>query len=220
VATYFGNNQDGGSIDNLNGFVFGFNIGDTPASLFTCPGSGSQLVEELGCHAEVPSGTSNFRMALFDSSGNFVLQTDLLTCTETTLTWKTATSFLNQSKSPLSSPTITGGSTYTIVISADSSTIFYVSYTTVGQHNRYSGGDLATNGFGTTVPSWTNDQLSECYNIRCGVDPAGGSADWRKQGYWWDNPYSGRNQYWRPKGSSIFRPKHNHFVLDLGRKVA
>ena len=68
---------------------------------------------------------------------------------------------------------------------------------------------VTTSGTGTwhaMVTAWT---------------PAAGGANWLQEGYWWNNPYSGGNQYWRPKGSSIFRPKrHNHFVLDLGRKAA
>jgi len=107
--------------------------------------------------------------------------------------------------------TITKGSNYTLVSAPAHST-----GVEVGMEEWMTSG-TQTN----TVANWTITTTASWVVNAVSYKAASGSANWLKEGYWWDNPYAGRNQYWRPKGSSIFRPKrHNHFVLDLGRKAA
>ena len=107
--------------------------------------------------------------------------------------------------------TITKGSNYTLVSAPAHST-----GVEVGMEEWMTSGSQTN-----TVANWTITTTSAWVGNAVSYKAASSSANWLKEGYWWDNPYSGRNQYWRPKGSSIFRPKrHNHFVLDLGRKAA
>ena len=77
-----------------------------------------------------------------------------------------------------------------------------------------------TSGSWASIGSVTDSTYTSAGYIALGIDTdasvildnfGGGtyasSANWLKEGYWWNNPYTGRNQYWRPRESSIFRPK-------------
>jgi hypothetical protein len=109
----------------------------------------------------------------------------------------------------VSSDTITKGANYTLVTSVPNS-----GGIEVGMEQWITAG-TQTN----TVADWTLTQSIGWVVNAVSYKAASGGADWRKAGYWWDNPYAGRNQYWRPRGSSIFRP-NRAASPDLWRKAA
>jgi hypothetical protein len=120
---------------------------------FTCPGTGTRVIDSMDVYASVPSSTYAFRLALYTSAGNFVGQTAETNITDTTATWQLVTSFLNQAKAALSPLNCTGGSSYTLAIGTSSASVAVVYGTTAG--GSYNATEVCNAGFPSTLPAPT-----------------------------------------------------------------
>src|SRR5262249_20080656 len=82
-AAYIGNNLDGsGNMVTDNGTD---NITNQYAwnTSFTCPGSGSRTLDDLGIFGAMTTGTGGARLALYTGAGAFVCQTAQLSTSST-----------------------------------------------------------------------------------------------------------------------------------------
>ena len=176
TVQYFGHNQeytDGD--DDLSGYTLAFSIGDSPTTLFTCPGSGSMTLKELGAIIGVPSSSSSIRMAVYDNSGNLVAQTASLAVEGASYSWYTGTTFYDSGLNAISPPNLTGGASYTLCETAPSGTSVKFACTFLGAHNKYVNTSYST-GFPSTLPGGLGNDNNECQCMRCGVEQ-GGAAD-------------------------------------------
>lgn len=163
-----GSDPSGGSLDRNNpnyAHFMGYATGGNDT--FVCPGSGVQNVESLKLFGKSNGGTPGYmRMAVYDGSKNLVFQhASKFLVIGSVSTWQGDTSF-----SP-SSPTLTGGASYYIANSWDTSNDMQVYYRTVTSAMRYiSPYTYYNDGFPASFTGAAN--LSREYSVRCGVEPA------------------------------------------------
>ena len=171
-TTYFGNNSYSEYNDNYNGYWGRLSSSNSGC---TCPGSGLQNVKELGIVACVNAGTGVSRLAIYDALNNFVMQgLAAVNVTETTPTWKTHSSFADQSGNAMATPQLTGGVRYALVCSGSTDVTLWHGYNYQESTDNdygiadYTGGFPASLGYGTSMGTF-------CVAMRCGVEPASNS---------------------------------------------
>ena len=191
MATYFGN-QTGGNEDHSSNQET-----DWLTSGFTCPGSGNQTIKELSLHC-YGDGSATVRIAVYNSAGTSLIAqgSSSFSPSGVSFSWQ---GHLTQGSITPNPATLTGGATYLLVDSNSynvGGTGFHFDFSTPGGNvmsyivTDYSGGfpgSIAASGY-----------QNESFCIRCGVDPAsGGSANFLKEQYWWDQSQScgGRSCY-------------------------
>lgn len=111
MATYFGNTTTAGAGDaNAYNRVW--------YKLYAAP-SGTWVLSELSAYVKVPGATpTEIRVAIYTEAGAFVAQTGAIAVSNTSNEWKGATTFVDQSKTAMAAPSITGGANYYICVSA------------------------------------------------------------------------------------------------------
>lgn len=168
AITYFGNNNTG-AYDYGYGSYSIRNAG----IVWTCPGTGKQSVKELHGYC-MHANTYSVRLAIYDTSFGFLMQTDEIVC-DGTLQWWGGTTFYDQSKTLISNPQIDGGTNYILVLSFKAGADANPRYTAGSAGDaRYFSGDYST-GFPATIGSEAGN-TSMVWCIRCGVEPAAGGG--------------------------------------------
>jgi hypothetical protein len=215
VATFGYTTAPSGTGDS-NVYIMWFKAQSAPAS----NGSLTSITMQT---CAIASGTDTLLVALYSDDGeNPSHPLNLLASISSGGGSLTAGAYGNTT-SNLSYAGLTAGTQYwfAVATSAWSDSLYYY-YDSSG-----TGINFTTNDFyfsGTPVAAFPSTASGgslypECAGLYATYTPSGGGADWRKEGYWWDNPYNGRNRYWRPRRSSIFRPKTGGSP-DLWRKAA
>ena len=166
AITYFGNNTDGTTSTSITDRIYWNNA---ELSGFTCPGSGSQSVLELGVRCSA-SGAANIRLAIYSTAGNLLMQGNAEMAAPDTAGWISHTSFVDYAGDPIISPTLTGGTNYILALTTDDEIAVRRDAGVTGDWHWYSGDE--TGGFAATLHS-AND-TSGLYCVRCGVEPAAG----------------------------------------------
>jgi hypothetical protein len=173
---YFGNNANGTDAQSPNGSAWS---NDNVNIIYTCPGSGTMDVKELGARVYTGS-TGNIRMAIYDTSKNLICQGNAeIDVNGSGSNWVSHTSFTGTAQ-------LTGGTAYLLVITADSSNVSCWDDTVTSGYIIRETGEL-TGGFSATLTLGSNDVRKWC--IRCGVEaaaaPSGGKG-YLSSGYWWN----------------------------------
>lgn len=135
------------------------------AAGYACPGAGVQNVKELG--VECVTGTGSVRMGLYDLSLNLLAQTTTksavagawLTWSDAYITWVLGSA-------------LAGGTNYIIACAVKESFGFKGS-TPGGGGGRYNWTDYTA---GLPDPSPAGSSTNNIYNLRCGVEAAGGGG--------------------------------------------
>lgn len=146
------------------------------AVAFTCPGSGTQDIKSLGCYGKSNGGTpGNFRCAIYDTSYNLIAQHSAeVEMSGTTPSWQ------GESQGLTGTLVLTGGVNYKICVTFDSNDCGpYFSIVPDGDGAYLYGSDL-TGGFPAVLD--TPFGFIYLFNVRCGVDPAGGGDTYTASG--------------------------------------
>lgn len=163
MATFFGWNDD--QTNYLEGYN-GYWIRNSTGYIFTCPGSGTQVVQEISALTAVSSGTGQFRMAIYNSSNSKVCEgTGLVSITNTTRAWN---GHMSPSAITPNPANLTGGATYKIAL-YDHTSVLRIYYTSVASTITYGANDYSA-GFPSTLAEGTSSAERVC--IRASVDPA------------------------------------------------
>ena len=173
MATYFGNQ----TYDGLD-FYASARCVQWYASGYTCPGSGNQTVKELSAYAQIQSGACNIRLGIYDSSNNLVGYGTSEVAASTTAGWQGHLTESAVQAAAGGSCTLTGGSTYKLVLTDDSSSFnIYYGYDWSSAPDTSFKDTEYTGGFPATLPSPDGTFSGYCAAIRCGVDAeVGGTA--------------------------------------------
>jgi hypothetical protein len=178
AVTYFGHNVD----EATSWYFAGYSVWNHRAGgnsiVWTCPGTGSQPVSSLGALVKVASA-ANLRIAIYtqgDDFGDpgtaaFLMQGSAeIAVSETSLTWKTHTSFVDVNGDPITSPTLTGGTNYLMMATSDGGSM-EIGYGATTGYTQFKTGADYTAGFPATDPSYSGAVQYE-WCIRCGVGTA------------------------------------------------
>jgi hypothetical protein len=142
---------------------------------FTCPNTGTMNLISLGAWGKKGAGTAgNVRLAIYDSSNNFVAQGSAeISVSNTTAQWLEHTAFTARGGGSIS-PTLTGGQTYFIMFSRDSDQVT-LGYS-FGSANDYdiTSGDCTGSDFPATISDVNGTTVK--YAIRAGVEAAAGGG--------------------------------------------
>lgn len=173
MATHFG--ADDSTPDNID-FLASRGYSYWRSSGYTCPGSGNQTVKELSTYCVLQSGSANIRLAIYSGTTLVGYGTDQVPTT-TTAGWQGHLSEATVQAVGGGSCTLTGGSTYILVLSDDQAAL-YLYY---GYNNSVTNGVTLhsaewTGGFPSTLPSPDTGTFDYEWCIRCGVDPAAGPS--------------------------------------------
>jgi hypothetical protein len=174
MADYFGNNTDGTSSSSNWGNLAFYNV--TAYIAYTCPGSGSRNLTELGVRCSIASGSGNVRVAIYDAdpdgAGSLIAQGSAeINVSSNTDAWYTHTSFVDGSGDPVS-PALTGGVNYTLVVSGDTRALSWRYDSVTSGYARFSSTDY-TGGFPDSISGWSNSSGKIC--VRAGVEAGGAS---------------------------------------------
>jgi len=215
VAT-FGYTTAPSANGDTNNYVMWFKAQSAPAS-------NGALTSITMQNCTIVSGTDTLLVALYSDDGGSPSHPANLLASISSGGGAISVGNYGNTTSNLSYASLTAGAQYwfAVMTSTYSNILYYyfdssgtgINFTTNSFY--YSG--AAVSAFPATASGGT--LYSECAGLYATYTPSGGGADWRKEGYWWDNPYNGRNRYWRPRKSSIFRPKRGGSP-DLWRKAA
>jgi hypothetical protein len=171
AVEYFGA-QSGTNDDNCTHYLFMWYWGTS----FTCPGSGSVLINELSADVKLISGSGNIRIGIYDTSGDLVAQgTAEVAVTGSSYSWQG-----HMTAAACGNVSLTGGQSYKLALANDepaygpSVGIRYLAdqpsgYIRYKQLTDYTGGLPATIGL-------TDNTWGGCWNIRCGVETGGSAA--------------------------------------------
>lgn len=168
AVTYFGLNADGGGVYQPGLYA---NWNDNNNIVYTCPGSGTQDIKELGARVYTNS-VGNMRLAIYTTAGAFLTQGSAEINTEppTGYEWLSHTSFVDQTGSP-HSPQLTGGTAYLLAITGDDQNNVYICGDIVTSGYMLYGGNDYTGGFPANLPS--SGSADKQYCVRCGVEASG-----------------------------------------------
>lgn len=170
MAEYFGHN-----IDETGEDAWSSNIFWEPA--YECPGTGSMSVLELGGRVRVTTGSQNFRAGIYTAAGAFVMQTGQITVTETSLTWKSGTTFYDVSLGAIGSPVLTGGSSYILALVFPETSTIHIAAGSGGSYSAKSAsGSYVVNGLPATLPSPDDTGTNFLTCVRCQVETGGGAT--------------------------------------------
>jgi hypothetical protein len=168
AISYFGV-QTGATSEGFSGYPW-YNV-SSAGSVLVCPGSGIQHVKELAAKVFVLSGQSgNVRVAIYSTEPDpsLIAQGSAeVSVTGETAAWVGHTSFVDENGDAIN-PTITGGSSYYLIASADGNV--EISSNEIGADcSKFKAGDY-TGGFPANLGSgWTLAPASPL--VRCGVEP-------------------------------------------------
>jgi hypothetical protein len=172
--TYFGHTTVGASPAAPGIYTFG---NDAVNIIYTCPGTGLQDVKELGAYC-YRDQTGHIRMAIYDTSLNFICQgsaeLDVATVTPAN-GWLSHVAFTDVGGSAIS-PQLTGGVEYVLSISSDSSGPNVYQDTVTAGYERFSYDYTdSTGGFPADLTLERTTDTRE-WNVRCGVEAAAGGG--------------------------------------------
>lgn len=170
ALTYFGNT---GTDDDY----WGVSAQRAYFGIFTCPGSGNQIVKELSAYLYYGTA-ANVRLAIYNSAGNSLIcqGTAKVNCAEASKTWQ---GHMTQESITPNPATLTGGTDYILIFNIDA-THNCRSDTDAGQTLQSPADPDLTyydDGFPASIPIGDYlDYYDLC--IRCGVEEgaAGGST--------------------------------------------
>ncbi len=195
MATYFGN-QAHTYDDDFGEIVTIFGWYDRTYGHYTCPGSGTQNIQELSAYVSKGAPAVNMRMGVYTSVSSPVLVAEGIgeVAVVGTLAWQGHMTQVSVKAAGGSSPgQLTGGAEYIFAVTVDyaGSSILIGSYTrSANTASMYNTTDN-TGGMPSGLSSGT-DAGGQEYNLRCGVDPAGVSvtpAGGPSIPYLWAPPY-------------------------------
>jgi len=141
------------------------------AITFTCPGTGTQVVQEIS--ADVKNVTNyNIRLAVFNTAGTtkFAEGTAAVAVTGATDSWQGHMTAANITPNPAN---LTGGTNYVIAITSSGDTQSDHCSNVGGTDGNFNASDL-TGGFGATLPSATASSL--VFPVRVGVVAAAAAS--------------------------------------------
>lgn len=162
TTTYFGQQTGVSGVDAGNG---GYHFGSS-ISRFTCPGTGSKDVVSLGAQLySAGVGTGYFRMAIY-SVDLQTLYAQHSAQISVPAIWTTS-DWRGESQGITQYATLTGGVTYTIVITLSSNDIDVQDSTGVLGNAHYGSGDYSATGF--SAPITMASAYNLVYLMRCGV---------------------------------------------------
>jgi len=174
AITYFGNT-------GVDDDYWGLSAQRAYYGVFTCPGSGNQIVKELSAY--LYGGTAaNVRLAVYNSAGNSLIcqGTAKVNCAQTSKTWQGHMDAGSITPNPA---TLIGGTAYVLIFNIDG--IHYCRSDTDAGQTLLSPADPALTYYDDGFPADISiggytDYYDLC--IRCGVEPAaGGGADTAKK---------------------------------------
>ena len=166
---YFGNNTTGDGSDSGWGDCY---ICNKPAEVWTCPGTGKMNLKELGCYNNT---TGHTRMAIYDTSGNFVFQGEENTTDQSSLGWHSVTAFQDVALAPVVDPQLDGGTDYVLILGYGAAATSTLKYTTGSSGDSEYGVTDYSDGFPATFNLTLTDRTwIPC--IRCGVTAAAGGG--------------------------------------------
>ena len=166
---YFGNNTTGDGSDSGWGGCY---ICNKPAEVWTCPGTGKMNLKELGCYNNT---TGHTRMAIYDTSGNFVFQGEENTTDQSSLGWHSVTAFQDVALAPVVDPQLDGGTDYVLILGYGAAATSTLKYTTGSSGDSEYGVTDYSDGFPATFNLTLTDRTwIPC--IRCGVTAAAGGG--------------------------------------------
>jgi hypothetical protein len=142
------------------------------ATNYTCPGSGNMTLVSLGAYCKKDTGAAgNVRVAIYNTSLDLIAQGSAeISVTSTSASWIEHTSFTDSAGTPVS-PVLTGGTNYILIIARDSVQVL-TEYDIVSSGNMATKWDEYTGGFPATFVDSADSTIQ--YNVRCGVEAAGG----------------------------------------------
>ena len=138
---------------------------------YTCPGSGTQVVQELSAYCRLNSGSAHIRLGVYNTSGTLLGYGTSEVAVSSSLGWQGHMSESAVQAVGGGSLQLTGGVNYILAVCDDQASI-YVYY---GMNNVASAVNLKltdyTGGLPSSLPS-PDATVDNEYCIRCGVDPA------------------------------------------------
>lgn len=171
AITYFGKNENGSDVHSATTYTYS---NDNSNIVYTCPGSGSQEVKELGVRVYSES-TGYIRLAIYDASLDLVCQGSAQIDVESLVSggsaWVSHTSFVDFSGDP-TTPILTGGTAYVFALTCSATCNIWKDDVTSGWMKYDS--DDGLDGFLETLSQDSSNTREYCW--RCGVEPysAGG----------------------------------------------
>lgn len=173
AVTYFGNNTDGDGSYSGSGYV---HINNPDYIDYVCPGSGNQVIRELGVRAYLV-GSGNVRVAIYNLARELIAQGAAeMAVTGGDSVWYTHTSFVDSGGSPIASPIIVGGTSYLLAVTADGTNVAIRSVSVTSGYEKYISVDY-TGGFPASIAAGSDSSYQACR--RCGVEPSGDFTEHR-----------------------------------------
>lgn len=179
MLTYFGVcDSDGDTIgntsDNNSGDIIFWNDGNS--LVFTCPGTGNQVVKEISAHILASDVGSLVRCAIYSADGNTkICEGSAGASIGLTGAW---CGHLTQADITPNPTTLVGGTTYRITFAQQGNGNGVYTETAVSGGGLYKWVDYVTGGWPSALPA--QDGTGYMWPVRCGVESAiiEGSTCW------------------------------------------
>lgn len=166
MPSYFGQQtQTSGSNPGGGGTA----IAEWSAGTFTCPGSGSQNIQELSCY--IFGANVSLRLGVYDAGNNLIAEgTSAIVVTGAAYSWQGhMTQASVKAAGGVSPGVLVGGTAYKIAWARNANAASVTFGGTTGADN-YKLADYTAGMIATLPAADGTDALAHC--VRCGVDPA------------------------------------------------
>lgn len=144
----------------------------TTNASFVCPGTGTQKLISLGLYVKGGDTASDIRLAIYDTSLNFIAQgsAKITIGILVAAAWAEHTAFTNVAGNPIF-PTLTGGTTYVVAVTMDDQGASKAYKAVANGDVLYLATDYTDAGFPDPLAAGAADTTG--IRIQAGVEPAG-----------------------------------------------